>query len=131
MPKLKSPPVELGQIFISERALQMIVYGALLPIRGLKTPDRMRREGVLGTLAKAYEGNGIQIVKEKPPGGGEPRLHVKMALVAQYGVKIQDAAAQAVREVRQRVKQLAGLEVDEVSVKIIGIDESEAHGKNR
>jgi len=131
MPKLKQPPVELGQIFISEHALQMIVYGALLPVPGLKTPDRIRREGVLGALAKAYGGNGIQIVKESPSAGGEPRLHVKLALVAQYGVKIQDAAAQAVREVRQRVKQLASLEVDEVSVKIIGIDKPEPHEEAR
>lgn len=131
MAKLKQPQAELGQVFISERALEMIVYGALLPVRGLKTPDRLRREGVMGALAKAYKGDGIQIVKENPQPGAEPRLHIKLALIAQYGVKIHEVTAEAVREVRRRVKELAGLEIDEVSVKIIGLDRPEARAETR
>lgn len=127
MPKLKKIEADLGQIFIADRALEMIVYGALLQVEGLKTPDRLTPEGVWGRLAKVYKGNGIQILKDSPADTEteteaiEPRLHVKLDLVAQYGVKIHQAAAEAVREVRRRVKELAGLEVDEVSIKVIGI----------
>ncbi len=131
MPKLKQPQIELGQVFISERALKMIVYGTLLPVVGLKTPDRLRREGVMGALAKAYKGDGIQIVKDNPQPGTEPRLRVKLELIAQYGVKIHEVTAEAVREVRRRVKELAGLEVDDVSVKIIGLDKAETRAEAR
>lgn len=131
MPKLTQPQIELGQVFISERALKMVVYGALLPLSGLKTPDRLRREGVMGVLAKAYQGDGIQIVKDNPQPGAEPRLRVRLELVVQYGVKIQEVTAEAVRQVRRRVKELAGLEVDEVSVKIIGLDKADSRAEAR
>lgn len=130
---------ELGQLFISERALEMIVYSALLEVEGLYPPDRVKGRGLLNSLSRAHQGDGIQILRvpaeaERPAeaealeGEGTPpepepekRLKVKLSLVAEYGVPIHKAAEQAIETVRRRVKELAGLDVDEVDVEITGI----------
>jgi uncharacterized alkaline shock family protein YloU len=129
------PGGELGQLFISERALEMIVYGALLEVEGLYPPDRVKGRGLLNSLSRAHQGDGIQILRvpveaerpaeasegEETPPEPEKRLKVKLSLVAEYGVPIHKAAEQAIETVRRRVKELAGLDVDEVDVEITGI----------
>lgn len=126
---------ELGQLFISDKAVEMIAYGALLDVEGLYTPDRVKGGGVLGSISKAYKGDGIQVLKgpvpkegdERFPGQGaivdesEKPLKIKLALVAKYGTPIHQAAEQAIQKVRRKVKELAGLDVSEVEVEITGI----------
>ncbi len=123
---------DLGQLFISEKALEMIAYGALLEVEGLYTPDRVKAGGLLDSLSKAYQGVGIQILKVPPQDerGGEQGtldpheerpLKIKLLLVAQYGTPIPEAAERAIRNVRRKVKELAGLDVSEVEVEITGI----------
>lgn len=130
---------ELGQLFISERAIEMIVYGALLEVEeeGLHPPDRVRGRGILGSLSRVHQGDGIQILRasaessESAPAEGEgaaepaeeteKRLKIKLSLVAEYGVPIHKAAERAIETVRQRVKELAGLDVEEIDVEITGL----------
>lgn len=152
---------ELGQLFISERALEMIVYGALLEMEeeGLHPPDRVKGGGgIFGPIARSHH-SAVQILRVPPSGGEAPppspseaqpegggpaarggeepqerkergereereeekRLKVKLSLVAEYGVPIHKAAEKAIETVRRRVKELAGLDVEEVDVEITGI----------
>lgn len=142
---------ELGQLFISERALEMIVYGALLEMEeeGLHPPDRVRGSGgILGPIGRSHH-SAVQILRVSPAEGEastppseaqleggpevevevgphelpeeEKRLKVKLSLVAEYGVPIHKAAEKAIETVRRRVKELAGLDVEEVDVEITGI----------
>lgn len=129
---------DLGQLFISDQALEMIAYGALLSVEGLYTPDRVKGGGFLGSISKAYQGDGIQVLKvpaakendtEFPRGRlpesaveeAEKKLKIKLSLVAQYGTPIHQAAEQAIQKVRHKVRELAGLDVSEVEVEITGI----------
>jgi uncharacterized alkaline shock family protein YloU len=127
---------DLGQLFISDKALEMIAYGALLDMEGLYTPDRVKGGGILGSISKAYQGAGIQVLKvpvapeegeesfRRPEGTGEEgekQLKIKLSLVARYGTPIHSAAEQAIQKVRRRVKELAGLDVGEVEVEITDI----------
>jgi uncharacterized alkaline shock family protein YloU len=129
MAKLEEVRGELGQLFISERALEMIVYGALLEVEGLYAPDRVKSGGLLDSISRAHQGDGIQILKVSAPAGeegvspaeGEKRLKVKLSLIAEYGIPIHEAAEQAIQMVRRKVKELAGLDVDEISVEITDI----------
>ena len=141
---------ELGQLFISERALEMIVYGALLEMEeeGLHPPDRVKGGGgIFGPIARSHH-SAVQILRVSPaegepsapsegglpegasevetgtpefPSEEEKRLKVKLSLVAEYGVPIHKAAEKAIETVRRRVKELAGLDVEEVDVEITGI----------
>jgi len=127
---------ELGQLFISERALEMIVYGALLEIDGLYAPDRVKGAGILDSISKAAQGDGIHIMKVPAkadlPEGVSPNeatelsseekvLKIKLSLVAEFGMPIHQVADQVINKVRAKVKELAGLEVEDVEVEITGI----------
>ena len=137
MAELEEVREDLGQLFISDKALEMIAYGALLHVEGLYTPDRVKGGGFLGSISKAYQGDGIQVLKiptvrageEGLPNGrpaetpeeAERQLKIKLSLVAKYGTPIHQAAEQAIQKVRRKVKELAGLDVNEVEVEITGI----------
>lgn len=106
----------LGEIFIAEQALEAIAYGALLDIKGLKTPDQVSSKGVLSALSQAIKGKGVAIIKDP-----QNKLKIKLSLFAEYGIQINEAAQKAIKAVSQKVKELAGLDVDEVVVEITGI----------
>lgn len=139
MNEVESTGHELGELFIEEHALEMIVYGALLEIEGLFTPDRVKGGGLWTSLSRAQQGDGIQI--ELAPGevdegedhdedhdeaetvAGEPgkRLKLRLSLVAQYGTPIHKSAERAIQTVKRKLEELAGAEVDEVHVDIVGL----------
>ncbi len=135
MAELEEVRGDVGQLFISDKALEMIAYGALLDVEGLYTPDRVKGGGLLGSISKVYQGDGIQVLKGPVPKEGdeafpgqeaivdesEKPLKIKLALVAQYGTPIHQAAEHAIQKVRRKVKELAGLDVSEVEVEITGI----------
>ncbi len=106
----------LGEIFIAEKALESIAYGAILEIKGLRTPDQVSGKGVLNTLSQAIRGKGVDVIKDP-----QNKLKIKLSLFAEYGTQINDTAQKAIRAVSQKVKELAGLDVDEVVVEITGI----------
>lgn len=131
---------ELGELFIEEHALEMIVYGALLEVDGLFTPDRVKGGGLWTSLSRAQQGDGIHIElspdaperdgDEDDPNdeadeavAGEPgkRLRLRLSLVAQYGTPIHKSAERAIQTVKRKLEELAGAEVDEVHVEVVGL----------
>ncbi len=128
---------ELGELFIEEHALEMIVYGALLEVEGLFTPDRVKGGGLWTSLSRAQQGDGIQIDlapdeisgtddeadDEDETVAGEPgkRLKLRLSLVAKYGTPIHKSAERAIQTVKRKLEELAGAEVDEVHVDIVGL----------
>lgn len=137
MAELERGRSELGELFIEERALEMIVYGALLEVEGVYTPDRVKGGGLWDSLSRAQQGDGIHIdmvpdekgVEEgqsgtrTAPTRGElgKRLKLELSLVAQYGIPIHKASERAIQTVRRKLQELAGAEVGEIHVKIVGI----------
>jgi uncharacterized alkaline shock family protein YloU len=116
MAELKRISSELGDIYISERAIVQICAKVVSEQEGLRTPRQARESsGFLGTIAQAVKGDGIEVLKEKN------RLIIKMALFAVYGTRIQEAAQRAIKEVKARVHELAGLAIDDVLIEITGI----------
>lgn len=113
---------ELGEVFISDRAVAAIVIGALQEVPGIRAPHRPGESGVLGALSmsksksKAAKGSDVVITGDE---GG--RLRVKLALVAEYGLKLDELARQAIALVRQRLWSLAGVEAASVEVEIKGL----------
>lgn len=116
MAELKRISSELGDIFISEKAIAQICAKVISEQEGLRTPRQARESsGFLSTIAKAVKGDGIEVLKE------DGRLIVKLSLFALYGTRIQEAAQKAITEIKARVHELAGLDIDDVQVEITGI----------
>jgi uncharacterized alkaline shock family protein YloU len=116
MAELKRISSELGDIYISERAIAQICARVVSEQDGLRTPRQARESsGFLSTITQAVKGDGIEVLKEKD------RLIIKMALFAVYSTRIQESAQKAIREVKARVRELAGLDIDDVVIEITGI----------
>lgn len=117
MAELKRFAGELGEIFISEEVIESLIVGIISEQEGLKAPNQAAGdEGILEVLAKSYKGSGVEIEKE------DERLALRLSLIAKYGVKIDEAAWKLIREVKQKVEEMAGLEVGDIEVDITGIE---------
>ncbi len=116
MAELKRISSELGDIYISERAIVQLCAKVISEQEGLRTPRQARESsGFFSTITQAIKGDGIEVLQENK------RLIIKMALFAVYGTRIQEAAQKAIREVKARVRELAGLEVDDIIIEISGV----------
>ena len=116
MAELRKISSELGDIYISERAIIQLCAKVISEQEGLRTPRQARESsGFLSTITQAVKGDGIEVLKENG------RLVIKMALFAVYGTRIQEAAQKAIKAVKARVRELAGLTIDDVLIEITGI----------
>ncbi len=116
MAELRKISSELGDIYISERAIAQICATVISEQEGLRTLRQARESsGLLSTISQAVKGDGIEVLKE------DGRLLVKMVLFAVYGARIHESAQKAIKEVKARVRELAGLDIDDVLIEITGI----------
>lgn len=113
MAELKRITGELGEIFIADKVIESIVIGVLASIQQLKTPKQVKEDrGIIGALSPLLKGSGVEIMNDNE------RLVIKLTLLAEYGVKINEVATKAIKLVREKIQELAGLEVDEVEIEI-------------
>lgn len=116
MPELKRISSDLGDIYISERAIVQLCAKVINEQEGLRTPRQARKSsGLLSAITQAVKGDGIEVLRENG------RLVIKMTLFAVYGTRIHEAAQKAIKAVKARVHELAGLTVDDVLIEITGI----------
>lgn len=112
----------LGEIFISDQAIAAVVRGALGEVKGIYGLTPLNHEGkVLGVLAKAAREHSDLHITSDEAGA----LHVKLHLIIEYGLKLDEVARQAIETVGDRVRTLAGVEVANIDVEIKGIHHSQ------
>lgn len=113
MAELKRISGELGEIFIADKVIESIVVGVLATIQQLKTPKQVEEDrGIIGVLSPFLKGSGVEIINNNE------RLVIKLALLAEYGVRINEVAAKTIKLVREKIQELASLEVDEIEIEI-------------
>lgn len=106
-----------GEIFISDQAIAAVVRGALGEVQGIYGLTPLSENGVLGVFSKAArEHSDLHIASDE-----EGALNVKLHLIIEYGLKLDTVAKAAIATVRERVRQLAGVEVANVEVEIKGL----------
>lgn len=106
-----------GEIFISDQAIAAVVRGALGELSGIYGLTPLSESGVLGVFSKTgREHSDLHITSDEAGA-----LHVKLHLIIEYGLKLDDVAKDAIDTVRDRVRQLAGVEVANVEVEIKGL----------
>lgn len=116
--KLQRTTGTRGQIYISDQAIAAVVRGALGEVNGIYglTPPS-HEGGMLGVLSKSgRQHSDIHISSDE---GGA--LHVRLNLVIDYGLKLDEVARQSIEMVRNRVRTLAGVEVAKIEVEIKGL----------
>ncbi len=109
---------DLGEVYISAKVVEQLIRGVIGEQDGLLPLDQAEgNEGLLESLARAYRGSGIEVGKGEE---GEA-LKIKLQLVARYGVRIHEAARWLIRRLRERLRELADLEVSEVEIEVTGL----------
>jgi len=106
-----------GEIFISDQAIAAVVRGALGEVPGIYGLTPLAESGVLGVFSKAAREHSDLNISSDESGA----LHVKLHLIIEYGLKLDNVAKGAIDTVRERVRQLAGVEVANVEVEIKGL----------
>lgn len=116
MAELRRISSELGEIFISEKAIAQICAKVISEQEGLRTPKQIREgSNFFNTITRAIKGDGVEVLKEKD------HMIIKLSLFALYGARIHEAAQKALKEIKAKVRELAGLEIEDVRIEITGI----------
>lgn len=107
---------QFGQFFISAEALEQLILGVIAEQDELFPLNRaVGDEGLLEMLAKAYKGSGVEVERQ-----GE-EIKLRLELLARYGAQIPRAARQLVSRLRERLRELAELEVIELELEVRGL----------
>ncbi|MFQ5795594.1 MAG: Asp23/Gls24 family envelope stress response protein [Candidatus Bipolaricaulia bacterium] len=117
MAELEPIQEELGEIFIADEVVELLIYKLISETAGLSPPNRVGGEDdLLSTLSKVYRGKGIKIHKK------DDRLWVKLSLIAKYGIKITEAAQALTQRIEHEVRRMTGLVVSGVEIEIADIE---------
>lgn len=104
-----------GEIFISDQAIAALVRGALQEVSGIHGLES--GDGVRGVLSKAgREHSDIHISSDEAGA-----LRIKLHLIVQYGLKLDEVAKRAIAMVTRRVQALAGVRIAHIEVEIKGL----------
>lgn len=106
----------LGQVLISAEALEQLILGVIAEQDELFPLNRTAGdEGLLEMLAKVYKGSGVEVSRV----GEEVKL--RLQLLARYGIKIPEAAERLLVRLRERLRELAELEIIDLELEIRGL----------
>lgn len=112
------PSGEFGQILISAGVIEQLVIEVIAEQDEL-LPLNYAEGGLARTfpapLTGGYKGSGIEVTRE-----GE-ELKVRLQMIARYGISIPAAARRLIWQLRQRLSELAGLDVVVVELEVNGL----------
>lgn len=80
-------------------------------------------EGIVGMLGKKAPSKGIKVEMK------ENQVNIDLAVIMQYGCKIHEVARDMQDRVRKAVQDMAGLEVLNVNVSVLGVSLNKENGK--
>ena len=105
----------LGNIYISHRAIATIAYQSAL-----------QSYGVVGLAAKNLAEGLVQVIVRDPTLGVEiqyvaGKLQINLYIIVEYGTRIASVATSVAENVKFRVENVTGLDVDRVNVNIRGL----------
>jgi len=104
---------------VSEAAIAAVGRGALGEVEGVYGVEPIAQEGggVFSAWSKATREHSDITINSQEDGS----LHVKLRLIVAYGVKLDDVAKNTIHTVRERVLELAGVEIGQFEVEIKGL----------
>jgi uncharacterized alkaline shock family protein YloU len=105
----------LGNIYISHRAIATVAYQSAL-----------ESYGVVGLAAKNMAEGLVQVIVKDPTLGVEVqlvgnKLLINLYIIVEYGTRIASVATSVAENVKFRVENVTGLEVDRVNVNVRGL----------
>lgn len=116
---------ELGKIEIAPEVIETIAGLAASEVEGVASMRGNFASDVVERFGKVSHSKGVKVEIT------DTRIQIDMYLVIQHGVSIPKVAQQLQTNIRQSLKNMTSLEVDEVNVHVVGIqmESDEVEGK--
>jgi uncharacterized alkaline shock family protein YloU len=121
---------EQGNIRIANEVIEVIAGLAATEVRGVAGMSGGVAGGIAELLGRKNLAKGVKVEV------GQKQCAVDLSIVAEYGVRIPEVAAQIQQNVKQAIESMTGLEVIEVNVSVLGVtfnksEEREEEPQNR
>lgn len=106
----------MGNILVDNNVIANFAGNVALECYGVVGTAKVNmRDGIVGLLKKDSMAKGIQVRMENN------KLTINLHIIIAYGVSIMAVANNLMSEVKYRVEQFAGLDVEQVNVYIEGV----------
>ena len=105
-----------GMIKISDEVVETIASVAISEISGVSSTGSGFVDGIAKRLTKKPVTSGIKA------NIGEETVSVDINIVVKYGVRIPEVAWEVQDAVKKEIELMTGLTVDNVNVRVVGID---------
>jgi uncharacterized alkaline shock family protein YloU len=119
-----------GKINISRMTLESLIHSVLKDIKGVVGPKKTILKEFSKKLAKTTQ-------SKKDAANQEIRIEIKpdtiivnLFLVVQYGIRIPDLTWEIQAKVKEKLKEITGLDINTINVHINGISYPNKHKKN-
>lgn len=106
---------ELGKVEIAPEVIETIAGLAASEIEGVASMRGNFASDVVERFGKVSHSKGVKVEIS------DTTIQIDMYLVIQYGVSIPKVAQQLQTNIRQSLKNMTALEVDEINVHVVGI----------
>ncbi|WP_018132462.1 Asp23/Gls24 family envelope stress response protein [Effusibacillus pohliae] len=106
---------EMGQIRIAPEVIEIIAGLAATEVRGIAGMSGSVAGGIAELLGRKNLGKGVKVEV------GEKQCAVDLSVVMEFGMKIQEVAAEVQKNVKRAIENMTGLEVVEVNVHVLGV----------
>jgi uncharacterized alkaline shock family protein YloU len=121
---------EQGNIRIANEVIEVIAGLAATEVRGVAGMSGGVAGGIAELLGRKNLAKGVKVEV------GQKQCAVDLSIVAEYGVRIPEVAAEIQQNVKQAIESMTGLEVIEVNVSVLGVtfnksEEREEEPQNR
>jgi uncharacterized alkaline shock family protein YloU len=106
---------EQGNIRIANEVIEVIAGLAATEVRGVAGMSGGVVGGIAELLGRKNLAKGVKVEV------GQRQCAVDLSIIAEYGVRIPDVAAEIQENVKQAIESMTGLEVVEVNVNVLGV----------
>lgn len=113
---------ENGNINISRMAIEALIYMILKDVKGILWPEKIGLKRITHHMRKALqsqsEGISQRIKIEIKP---DAIIIANLFLIISYGLRIPDLTWEIQAKIKEKVKEVTGLEINKINVHIQGI----------
>lgn len=111
-----------GKVNFSKTSIETLVHMALREIKGVVDPSKNYSRNKDTRLKKTSQEKDDSTSKEVRIDIKSDSVTINLYLIIYYGIRIPELTWQIQAKVKERIKELTGLEIDKINVHIQGIN---------
>jgi uncharacterized alkaline shock family protein YloU len=110
-----------GNINISRETIEILIHLILQDIKGIVIPKKNIFSTITKTVVKGSPEESEKVAQEIKIEIKPDSLMVNLFLIINYGIRIPDLTWEIQTRVKEKIKEITGLEIDTINIHIQGI----------